>query len=115
MKKAVKKPASITRKDITGLRTDFKRTDKYLRTEMLKLEGRMENVEDRLEGVEDRLEGVETKLESVDGKLDKLANTLDGFVKRVDDLSVENTVGTEQIRDHEVRIRKLESAPPTQQ
>lgn len=54
--------------------------------------------------------------EALGAKLDKIANILDGFVGAVDDLRVENEVGTNQTRelavkvdDHEKRIRQLES------
>lgn len=59
---------------------------------------------------------IKTDIKKLDGKLDKLQNTLDGFVERVDDLTIENQVGTnqiselhEQVESHEKRIAKLES------
>ncbi len=68
-------------------------------------------LEERLEG---KIEGVER---SIGEKLDKIANTLDGFVGRVDDLTIENQVGANQIKeledkvnDHGERITKLESS-----
>ncbi len=70
-----------------------------------------------LKQVEEKLEGKINGLEQRIGeKLDKIANTLDGFVGRVDDLTIENEVGANQIKelrdktnDHEGRITKLES------
>ena len=57
--------------------------------------------------------------ERIGKKLDKIANTLDGFVGRVDDLTVDNQVGANQIKElgeqvdeHEKRITKLESPQP---
>lgn len=98
-----KKDIADLRSDNTTLRSDYKRTERYLRSEMLKLEGRIENIEDSSKRIE--------------GKLDKLGNTLDRFVKRVDDLTTENTVGTDQIHNlrktavaHDTRIKKFESA-----
>lgn len=59
---------------------------------------------------------MDEEFKNVDSKLDKIANTLDGFVGIVDNLRVENVVGSNQTRelrehvdDHEARITKLES------
>ena len=41
-------------------------------------------------------------------KLDRLQNTLDGFVGRVDDLSVDNEVGTHHTRELELKVESLE-------
>lgn len=53
----------------------------------------------------------------IEKKLDKIAITLDGFVGRVDDLTTDNVVGANQVREldvkvegHEKRISKLESS-----
>lgn len=80
-----------------------KKDIKELRTEILRVEVRVENIEESQKRVE--------------AKLDRIANTLDGFVGRVDDLTVENKVGCNQTREtrlqvdnHEKRIRKLESS-----
>jgi archaellum component FlaC len=53
---------------------------------------------------------VETKTynKELDTKLDRLQNTLDGFVGRVDDLSVENEIGTHQTREIQLQVNDLE-------
>lgn len=73
----------------------------------------LQQLEKRLE---EKIEGLEKNLGT---KLDKIANTLDGFVGRVDDLTIDNQVGTNQIREirdsvdeHEMRIRAIESSRP---
>lgn len=60
---------------------------------------------------------LKTDIQGLDKKLDRLQNTLDGFVGRVDDLTIENQVGTnqitelrEQVEGHEGRITRLESS-----
>src|SRR3989338_11416653 len=96
-----------TKEDIKGLRTELKSElklgSKSIRREILKVEERVENLE---EG-QKRIEAV----------LGKMAKTLDGFVGRVDDLTVDNEVGTHQTReleikvdDHEKRLKNLESS-----
>ena len=84
------------------LKTEFKKTDKAIRSEMLKIEERVENLEDG-----------QVRTEK---KIDKISNQLDGFVGRVDDLTNDNEIGADQIhelrettKDHAKRIAKLES------
>ena len=72
-----------------------------------KLEKRMDS---KLDGLEKRMDSKFDGLEKrMDSKFDKLMNTLDGFVGRVDDLTTENVIGANQVKDHEKRISKLES------
>ncbi len=85
-----------------SLRAEFKKTEKNLRGEILKVEERVENLEEGQKRIE--------------ATINRTASTLDGFVGAVDDLRVDNTVGTNQIheldkttKNHEARITKLES------
>lgn len=94
--------------EIKSQRTDSKRTEKSLRSEILRVEGKVENLEEKIDSVERRLTE----------KLDKIANTLDGFVGTVDTLRTENIVGAHQtqelrtkVTNHEKRIIQLESYP----
>lgn len=96
-------------------KTDLKNVKSALWTQSLRLEERMENVEGRLENVEGRLENVESKIDILSVKMDNMMNTLVGFVGRVDELTTEVQVGTQQMRDvqekidnHEERIVALE-------
>ena len=95
-----------TKDDLKKLATksELKRVEKSLRQEILK--------------VDEKVERVEESQERVEAKLDKISTQLDGFVGRVDDLTVENKVGANQIREldvkvdgHEKRIKQLESPP----
>ena len=81
---------------------DLKNVERTLRSDMLRLEERIENLE----------EGQKTIL----AILVQIQNTLDGFVKGVDDLRTENAIGIYQIKelqiradDHEKRLTHLES------
>jgi len=101
MKKKTNNVQVATKKDIQMLRNDFKKSEKSLRGEILKVEGKVEVLQ---EGQED-----------IKATLDRLQNTLDGFVGRVDNLTAENEVGANQTRDlrvqvddHEERISRLE-------
>lgn len=83
-----------------------KGSERVLRTEILRVEERLERVEERLTN----------KMDGVEVKLDKISNQLDGFVGRVDDLTNDNEIGADQIhelrettKNHEGRIAKLES------
>lgn len=74
----------------------------------------LKQLEDKLGGKIDEVE------QNLGEKLDKIANTLDGFVGRVDDLTIENQVGANQIKElgdkvnsHEARLTKLESPQPS--
>lgn len=87
---------------------ELKKTEKLLRSEILKVEERVENVEERLERVED-------KVDIIDVKLDKIGVTLDKFVGRIANLDADNAAGTLQMRrltvatdNHEKRITALE-------
>lgn len=91
-------------------KSDLKKTERILRAEILKVEEKVENVEDGLKRVEEKVDKMGTTIE-------KISNQLDGFVGRVDDLTNDNEIGTDQIHDlredmkeHEKRIAKLESA-----
>jgi len=105
MKKKINNVQVVTKKDIQILRNDFKKSEKSLRGEILKVEGKVEVLQEGQEKIE--------------AKLDKIANTLDGFIGTVDNLRIENEVGANQIRDlrelssdYETRITKLESTAP---
>lgn len=106
LEQSTKKDIQELRSEIKAQRSDSKRTEKSLRTEILKVEGRVENIE--------------TRVTSMDAKLDKLQNTLDGFVGRVSTLTEENQVGAHHTRQlrievdaHEKRIKHLESLTQT--
>ena len=89
-----------------SLKTEFKKTERVLRQEILKVEEKTEELADGQK--------------KLDVKLSRIENTLDGFVGTVDNLRIENEVGANQIRDlrelandHETRITKLESTAQT--
>lgn len=93
-----------------SIRSEFKRTEKALRGEILRVEESVENLEDGQKNLEDGQKQIKAKLEKMD-------NTLISFVGRVDTLETENEIGTDQIhelrettKDHEKRIAKLESS-----
>lgn len=90
-----------TKKDIHELRNEFKKTEKNLRADSLKLEVRFENLEEGQKRIE--------------VTVNKTANTLDAFLGRLDNLEIDNKVGANQTRDlrvqvddHEERIARLE-------
>ena len=110
-----------TKADVKDLKVDTK----FLRQEILKVEERVENLEEGQHRLEKKIDGVEHRLEKkIDGveqvlgeKMDKIMNTLVGFVGTVDDLRVDDEVGTHhtreiriQVDDHEKRIVSLESS-----
>src|SRR5882762_6014133 len=53
----------------------------------------------------------ETLEKKLDEKFDPVITKLDGIMKGVEALQQENTVGAEQLRRHEDRIAKIETAP----
>ena len=53
----------------------------------------------------------ETMEKKLDEKFDPVITKLDGIMKGVEALQQENTIGAEQLRRHEDRIAKLETAP----
>lgn len=71
---------------------DLKELKVEIKTDIKTLDGKIDQVEERL-----------------GKKLDKIANTLDGFVGVVDNLRIENEVGSGQIEDLRKRVTKLES------
>ena len=86
-----------------------KGSERILRAEILRVEERVENIEEGLKRFEEKVDKIGTTIE-------KISNQLDGFVGRVDDLTNDNEIGTDQInrlredvKDHEGRITKLES------
>jgi len=83
-----------TKKDIQGIRTEFRQTEKSLRREILKVEARTERVEE--------------KVDILDKKLDRIENKIDGFVGVVDNLKKDNEVGADQYREHDVKIKDHE-------
>lgn len=90
-----------TKKDIHELRNEFKKTEKNLRADSLKLEVRFENLEEGQKRIE--------------VTVNKTANMLDAFLGRLDNLEIDNKVGANQTRDlriqvddHEERISRLE-------
>src|SRR3989344_7973673 len=95
--KSINNPATIA-----DVNKAVKGTEKVLITEILRVEERVENLEEGQKRMETTL--------------NKISNQLDGFVGRVDDLTNDNEIGTDQIhelretaKDHEKRIAKLES------
>lgn len=89
----LKKPISnqvATNKDIHEFRNKFKKTEKNLRADSLKLEARLENLEEGQKRIEITV--------------NRTANTLDSFLKRLDNLETDNKVGTNQTRDLRVQI-----------
>jgi uncharacterized coiled-coil protein SlyX len=97
----------------SDLKKTVKDSERILRAEILRVEERLENVEDRLTN---KIDSVEAKVDKMGATIEKISIQLDGFVGRVDDLTNDNIIGTDQIhelrrssKDHEKRIAKLES------
>jgi len=81
-----------------------------LKAELGKLEEKMEQLLSEQANV--ILEAVgETMEKKLDEKFDPVITKLDGIMKGVEALQQENTIGAEQLRRHEDRIAKLETAP----
>ena len=100
-----------TKGDLTVLatKTELKKTERVLRVEILR-------VEERVENLEEGQKRLEVKVDKMGSTIEKISTQLDGFVGRVDDLTNDNEIGTDQIhrlrvdvKDHEKRIAKLES------
>ena len=89
------------KKEIKGVRTDLKTESRSLRGEILR-------VEEKVEKIQDEIKEIKADGNRREDKLDRLQNTLDGFVGRVDDLSVDNEVGTHQTRELELKVESLE-------
>lgn len=106
--------AAVTKNDLKGLatkndlakfatKTELKKTERILRTEILRVEEKVEELQDGQKRVE--------------ATVNRMANQLDGFVGIVDDLRIDSQVGANQIhelrenvKDHETRITELESS-----
>ncbi len=103
-----------TKKDIKDLKAELK---SEFRLEFKSVRGEILKVEERTENVEDGIKELKADNQQLNAKLDKLQNTMDKFVGRVDDLSVDNEVGTHHTRelelkvdDHEKRLKIIESS-----
>lgn len=90
----------------SATKNDLKNTERLLMSEVLRVEGRVEELDKK----------TDENQKILINKLDSLEKTLDGFVGRVDDLTIENKFGADQIhelrkqaKNHEDRIIKLES------
>ena len=113
---AIKKMETSLRSEIRrgdgSLRAELKRGDKLLRQEILKVEERVEDLEGGQKRIEDRLGGLESGQNNIISQMrqqhDEVMTTVSNFAGRVQSLEEENTMGTEQYRDHEKRIAKLE-------
>src|SRR5216684_1484555 len=85
-------------------------TNTGLKAEFSKFEEKMEQL--LSEQADVILEAVgETMEKKLDEKFDPVITKLDGIMKGVEALQQENTIGAEQLRRHEDRIAKLETAP----
>lgn len=99
-----------TKSDIQGLRAGFKRTEKSLRQEILKVESKVELVEDKVGKTRKDL------IQQMKMQHDQVMTAISNFAGRVETLETENAVGTKhtrelrvQVDDHEARITTLES------
>ena len=113
MVKKLNRDQAATKADIDRLedslkkfaaKTDLKRTERVLRTEILRVEERIKKTEDKL-------------LNKMDELNDKMMTNFDKAFKILDNLRDDNSVGTEhtgglrvQVDNHEKRIAELESA-----
>ncbi len=117
------KSQPATKEDLLDLekRQDKKfaaKTDiKDLKLETKSIRGELLRVEEKVEYIQDEIKEIGADNKSMDTKLDRLQNTLDSLVGGIDELRVENTVGTHQTRelqvkveDHEKRLRQVESS-----
>lgn len=108
----LKELKSDLKTDIKSLRTELKSETKSIRSELLRVEGKVENVEDNQKRLEMQIKEyrTETKLndQKMNDKLDRLMKTVDGFVGRVDDLTVDNEVGTHHTRELQVKVKDLD-------
>ncbi|MBI2031209.1 MAG: hypothetical protein HYT08_01205 [Candidatus Levybacteria bacterium] len=100
-----------TKTDIKGLRTEFKRTEKSLKQEILKVESKVELIEDKVG------EAREDLIKQMKEQHDQVMTAISNFAGRVETLETENSVGTAhtrelriQVDDHEARLAALESA-----
>jgi len=80
---------------------ELKKTEKNLRTEILKVEEKVETIQEQQQQM--RLEMTRMSNKMTEG-FTMLQNTLDGFVGRVDDLATDNQVGTHQTRELRIAV-----------
>ncbi len=59
------------------------------------------------QSVDERLNKLEDRTKSIDYNLDKLANTLDAFLKRLDDIEIDNTARDAQLARLERWIEQI--------
>ncbi len=109
--KRVEKSLKLDLKKSLGLdfRKELKKTERILRVEILRVEGKIEKTE---EGLKEEIR--KTKEEVKETKND-LMNKIDSFAGRTETLEEENTLGAHQARElkiqvdnHEARITKIE-------
>lgn len=104
MKTGSKNSSSVTKADLSKLvtksdlkkfatKTELRSVEKSLRREILRVE-----------------EGVESLEERMGQRFDRVMTHLDGIAKGVEDLRIEDVVGTSQIEDLRKRVLKLESS-----
>lgn len=96
---------SAIKKLEASLRNEIRKGDSALRDEM-KIGSRA--VRQETLKVEERVENLEEGQMRIETTVNKISSQLDGFVGKVEDLELENIVGTKHYRDHEERIIKLE-------
>ncbi|HSW88996.1 MAG TPA: hypothetical protein VLG12_07580 [Candidatus Saccharimonadales bacterium] len=82
------------KKEISMLRSELRSESKSIRGEVLRVEGKVENTQEDIKDIK--------------VILNKMSTTLDGFVGRVDDLTVDNEVGTHQTRELELKVEDLD-------
>lgn len=111
MKKQSDNTQPATKTDIRTLRTDFKRTEKSLRSESLRIEEQYEHLDDQVKDIKDQLTDLQEVQKRTEGKIDKLTNTVVNFVGRVATLEEENVVGGHHMRELDKRLTKHESLP----
>src|SRR3989344_2082685 len=83
-------------KSIAELKSESRSTKKSLWREILRVEERAEVTEDKLS-------------KQMKEQHDQVMNTLSDFTGRVKDLENENTVGADQYREHDVKIKDHEA------
>ena len=94
-----------TQKELKSVKAELKADIKDLKSETKSIRGEILRVEEKVENIQDEIK--ELKIDS-QVRFDRLQNTLDSFVGGVDDLRIENTVGTHQTRELHLKVVSLE-------